>query len=118
MTLNPPTAHTLTRATVHRSGPITTLVTVQGWYTEQLLAPVRTEILLEVTGRSRADLAGSCLWVMARLDATTPAGLALYGWPPDEPAAPGHAEAALLGGGADMWAGTLAITVPATRWAA
>lgn len=118
MTLNPPTAHTLTLATIHRAGPFTTLVTVQGWYHEQILAPVRTDTLLDVTGRSRADLPGGCLWVMARLDATTSAGLALHGWSLDEPTAPRHTEAVTPGSSADTWAGTRANTVPATRWAA
>lgn len=121
LTLNPPTAHILTRATVHRAGPITTLVTLQGWCNEQLLAPVRTEILLEITRWSRADLPGRCVWVMARLDATASAGLALHGWSVDEPDTPRHAEAAeaaVPGGSADTWAGTLANTVPASRWAA
>ncbi|GGT54480.1 hypothetical protein GCM10010271_67940 [Streptomyces kurssanovii] len=118
LTLNPPTAHTLTRGTIHRAGPITTLLTLQGWYNEQLLAPVRTEILLEIMGRSREDLPGRCVWVMARLDATTSAGLALHGWSLDEPAAPQHAETPAIGSSADMWAGTLANSVPAARRAA
>ncbi|MFP1629739.1 hypothetical protein ACLB9X_32295 [Streptomyces sp. 5K101] len=118
MTLNPPTAHTLTLATIHRAGPFTTLVTIQGWYHEQILAPVQTETLLEVTGRSRADLPGERVWVMARLDATVPAGLALRGWSLDEPTTPRHTQAEPPGSSADTWAGTLANTVPATRWAA
>ncbi|NUK23700.1 hypothetical protein [Streptomyces lunaelactis] len=119
MTLNPPTAHTLTRATIHRAGPVTVLVTVQGWYNEQLLAPVRTETLLEVTGRNREDLRRSSLWVMARLDATTYAGLALHGWSMNKPVpSPSYTAAAPPDSGADAWAGTLANTVPASRWAA
>jgi hypothetical protein len=74
--------HAWTLATVIRAGDDTTLVTLDGWYRGQILAPVATQLLQTLTGSPRQHLPGTRLWVKARLTALQPEELALEQWKP------------------------------------
>ena len=74
--------HIQTRATVIRAGDTTTLVSLDDWYGGKILAPVNTLLLQEVTGMPREKLAGTPLWVKARLTASCAEDLDLIQWQP------------------------------------
>lgn len=74
--------HVQTRATVVRAGETTTLVSIEGWCGGQILAPVATWIIEDVTGNPRRQLRGTRLLVMARLMAQSAEELDLRQWQP------------------------------------
>ena len=74
--------HIQTRATIIRAGDTTTLVSIEDWYGGQILAPVDTAVLEDATGKRRAELPDTQLWVMARLTASHAEELDLQQWEP------------------------------------
>lgn len=79
------TRHFRTRATVIRAGNTTTLVSLAGWYSGQILAPVDTWVIEAAAGVQRQALPGTRLWVMARITARSAEGLDLRQWEPCHP---------------------------------
>lgn len=74
--------HVHTRAAVIRAGDTTTLLSVEGWFGGQILAPADTGIIETATGKPRQDLPGTQLSVMARLAARSAEELDLRQWKP------------------------------------
>ncbi len=63
-----------------RAGDTVTLVSVEGWYRSQILAPVDTAITEAAAGKLRQHLIETQLWVMARLAAQSAEDLDLRQW--------------------------------------
>lgn len=74
--------HVRTRATVIRAGDATTLVSLDDWYSGQILAPVDTLIIEAAVGKPREQLPDTQLWVMALLAARFAEELDLRQWKP------------------------------------
>lgn len=79
--------HVPTRATVIRAGSDTTLVSLEGWYSGQILASADTRVIEAATGKRREELPGAQLWVRALLTAQVAEELDLQNWEPCRSAA-------------------------------
>ncbi|WP_329167180.1 hypothetical protein OHB49_43885 (plasmid) [Streptomyces sp. NBC_01717] len=65
-----------------RAGDTTALVSLEGWYSGQIPAPVDTWIIEGATGNQRQELPGTQLWVMALLTAQSAEKMDLQQWEP------------------------------------